>query len=91
MTNSSKSPQVLPGQQVLVLFERENLDHALKLEDPTVAKQDAERNVHETELGLIANLRHEPGKSGNKFPERLDVQNLVLEDDGNQRRGHREL
>ena len=91
MTNSSKSPRNLPGQQVLVLLERENLDHALKLEDPTVAKQDAERNVHETELGVIVILRHEPGKSESEFPERLDVQNLVLEIDENQRRRRREL
>ena len=76
MTNSSKIAQDLPGQQVLVLLERENLDHALELEDPTVAKQDAERDVHETGLDPIVILRREPGKSENEFPERLDV--LVL-------------
>ena len=100
MTNSSKSPRDLPGQQVLVLLERENLDHALKLEDPTVAKQGAERTVHETELALLVKLRHEPGKSESEFPERLDVcpaptrrssrtsrrPNLALEIDDNQRR-----
>ena len=34
--------QDLPGQQDLALVERENLDHVLKLEDPTVAKRGAE-------------------------------------------------
>ena len=65
--------QDLPGQQDLVLLVRENLDHALRLEDPTAAKQGAERNVHETELALLVKLRHEPGKSESEFPERLDV------------------
>ena len=84
MTNSSKSPQNSPGQQVLAHLESESLENALKLEDPKVAKRDAERNVHAAGLDLVVLLRHEPGKSGNEFPERLDVQNLVLEDDENQ-------
>ena len=91
MTNSSKSPRHLPGQQVLAHLESESLGIALKLEDPKVAKRDAERNVHAAGLDLVVLLRHEPGKSESDFPERLDVQNLVLEIDENQRRRRREL
>ena len=63
MTNSSKSPRNLPGQQVLAHLESESLENALKLEHQQVAKQDAERNLHAAGLDLVVPLRHELGKS----------------------------